>query len=169
MDPDVEVVLEHYKHLFPDFSVPHAVVYKLLWRVNPMQVEEIVKHSGLSNATVYRMLHDLTMYELIERTNFKPVGYYVPNPMKDYNSQLKKIVTKLEKGAQRLENLLENSTGLSGELFLVKKDGGQQKLLLKQNHSLLNDAQQLLEIKKVCEEQLKEVDKQKLRAMAIYK
>ena len=134
-----------------------------------MQVEEIIKESGLSVATVYRMLHDLTMYELIERTNFKPVGYYVSNPMKDYNSHLKKVVTKLEKGAQRLENLIQNSTGLSGELYLAKKDGGQQRLIIKQTHSLLNDTQQLLEIKKAIDEQLKEVDKQKLKTLAIYK
>ncbi|MFA6420530.1 MAG: hypothetical protein WCW13_07035, partial [archaeon] len=85
------------------------------------------------------------------------------------NSNLKKILTKLEKGADRIEALLLNSTSLSGELYLVKRDGGQQKLLIKQNREVLNNTQQLLEIRKVIDEQLKETDKQKLKTIAIYK
>ncbi|MDD4082004.1 MAG: helix-turn-helix domain-containing protein [Sphaerochaetaceae bacterium] len=169
MDPDVNVVLEYYKHLFPEFNVYHAVVYKLLWRIEPLNGEEIVKQTGFAKSTIYRTLHDLCAYNLVNKTNFKPIGYYVANPMKDYNSNLKKVLTKLEKGAEKLESLLENSTSLSGEIFLVKKDGGQQKLFLKETRALLSETEQLLQIKKAAEEQLKIVDKQKLRTIIAYK
>ncbi|MCX6803317.1 MAG: hypothetical protein NTY48_01965 [Candidatus Diapherotrites archaeon] len=169
MDPDVDVVLDYYKHLFPDFSLPHFAIYKLLWRVEPITVELIIEQTGLSKTTTYSILRDLALSGLVNKTNFSPVSYYAVDPVKTYNSNLKKILAKLEKGAERVEQLLENSTSLSGELYLVKRDGGQQKLIMKQNRSLLDDAQQLLEIKKVVEEQLKAVDKQRLKQYALYK
>jgi hypothetical protein len=81
----------------------------------------------------------------------------------------KLILKKLEKGAEIMKKLKENSTSLSNELYLVKRDGGQQRLLSKQNRALLNDTQQLLEIRKVVDEQLKEVNKQKLKAFAAHR
>jgi len=169
MDPDVDVVLDYYKHLFPDFSLPHFTVYKLLWRVEPLPVETIIQQTGLSKTTTYNILRDLALSGLVNKTNFSPVSYYAIDPVKTYNSNLKKILTKLEKGADRIEQLLENSTSLSGELYLVKRDGGQQKLMMKQNRAFLDDAQQLLEIKKVVEEQLKQVDKARLKQTLAYK
>ena len=169
VDPDVDVVIDYYKHLFPDFSLHHFAVYKLLWRVEPMPVEKIIEQGGLGKTTTYKILRDLALCGLVNKTNFSPTGYYALDPLKTYNSNLKKVLTKLEKGAEKLESLIQNSTSLSGELYLVKRDGGQQKLLMKQNRALLNDAQQLLEIRKVIDEQIKEVDKTKLKSIAIYK
>jgi sugar-specific transcriptional regulator TrmB len=169
MDPDVDVVLDYYKHLFPDFSLLHFTVYKLLWRVEPLPVETIIEQTKLSKTTTYNILRDLALSGLVNKTNFSPVAYYAIDPLKTYNSNLKKILNKLEKGAEKLESLLENSSSLSGELYLVKREGGQQKLMIKQNRALLNDTQQLLEIKRVVEEQLREVDKHKLKTIAVYK
>lgn len=79
------------------------------------------------------------------------------------------VLNKLEKGAEKLEELLENSTSLSGELYLVKRDGGQQKLIIKETREALDKTEQLLMIKRVVEQQLKEVDKQKLKIQQTYK
>jgi len=168
IDPDVDIVWDYYKHLFPEFTVHHALIYKILWRVEPLPGEDISKNTGISKTTVYRTLHDLCSAGLVEKTNFKPIGYFAINPLKAYNSNFKQILKKLEKGAQILEKLVENSTSLSGELYLVKRDGGQQRLIMKQNRTFLNDAKQLLEIRKVIDEQLKEVDKQKLKVPIRY-
>ena len=81
----------------------------------------------------------------------------------------KKIKTKLKKGTQQIQKLIENSSSLSGEIYLLKNDGGQQKLILKHNREQLNKTDQLIQIKKAAEEQLKEIDKQKLKTIAIYK
>ena len=40
---------------------------------------------------------------------------------------------------------------------------------MKQNRALLNDTKQLLEIRKIIDEQLKDADKQKLKTYAVYK
>ena len=168
IDPDVDIVWSYYKHLFPEFTVNHALVYKMLWRVEPMPGEDISKNTGISKTTVYRALHDLCSAGLVEKTNFKPIGYFALNPLKSYNSNLKQVLKKLEKGAEILEKLVENSTSLSGEIYLVKRDGGQQRLLMKQNRAFLKDTKQLLEIRKIVDAQLKEVDKQKLRSVAVY-
>ena len=168
-DPDVDTVINYYKHFFPEFSNHHFKIYKLLWRVEPMQVDTIIQESGLSKSTTYTILKDLAMSGLVNKTNYSPVGYYVVDPLKDYNSHLKQALKKLEKGAEIMKKLKENSTSLSNELYLVKRDGGQQRLLSKQNRALLNDTQQLLEIRKVIDEQIKEVDKSKLKSYAVYK
>lgn len=169
MDPDVRVVLEYYRHLFPDFTLNHAIVYKLLWRILPTPIEDIQKETSMSIATIYKILHKLSESGLIHKTNFKPIGFYTINPIKDFNSHLKKTLSKLEKGAQQLENLLKNSSSQSEEIYLIKKDGGQQKLILKQNRETINDIQQITQIKNALEQQIKQVEKQKLKEYAVYK
>ncbi len=166
MDPDVDLVWDFFKHIFPEFSVKHAQIYKLLWRLEPLSGEQIEKDTGISKATVYKVLHELILLGLVNKTNFKPVGYYAAEPLKVYNSHAKKLAAKLEYGKEKLESLLKNSSGLSGELYLVKKDGGQQRLILKNTRA---DAgtEQLIEIKKAVEKQIEE--RQKLKEWAVYR
>lgn len=168
-DPDVDVVFGYFRHLFPDFTPSHARVYKLLWRISPTPIRDIQKETGISIATIYKILNNLSKIGLVHKTAFKPVGFYALNPIKDYTSHLKKIASKLEKGAQQLENLLQNSSGLSEEIYLVKKDGGQQKLVSKENRKTIQDEQQLQKIIQVAGEQLKETEKKKLKEYVIYK
>ena len=169
MDPDVDVVLEYYRHLLPDFTVKHARVYKYLWRVEPASPETIMLETDTPKTTLYYILKDLINAGLVNRTNFKPVCFYASSPVKSYSSHLKKTLTKLEKGADRIAQLLENSSGQSGEMYLVKKDGGQQKLILKQNRETIDDIAQLSQIKQALEQQIKQVEKQKLKEYAVYK
>ncbi|MEI7961239.1 MAG: helix-turn-helix domain-containing protein [archaeon] len=169
MDPDAGVVWDYFKHLFPEFSVHHAFVYKFLWRIDPISGDEIAKQINLSKTTVYKALHDLVSSGLVTKTNFKPVGYYASNPVKDYSSNLKKVLAKLEKGVDHLEELLNNSSALSGEIYLIKKDGGQQKLFSKEKRSAIQNEQQLLEIKRVVEQQLKDTERKRLKEYAVYK
>jgi len=159
MDPDVDVVLDYYRHLFPDFTIKHACIYKYLWRIEPASPETIMQETGTPKTTLYYILKDLLHEGLVNRTNFKPVCFYANPPVKSYNSHLKKVLTKLEKGANKIGQLLENSTSQSEEIYLVKKDGGQQKLILKQNRETIDDIQQLSEIKQALEQQIKQAEK----------
>jgi predicted transcriptional regulator len=168
-DPDVALVFEYFRHLFPDFTLNHATIYKMLWKIAPTPVDDIMKETGYSIATVYKILNQLSKEGLIHKTAFKPIGYYAINPIKDYSNHIKKILSKLEKGANQIEQLLKNSSGQSGEKYLIKNDGGQQKLLLDENRKTIRDEQQLLAIKDVIEAQLKETEKKKLKEYAIYK
>lgn len=168
-DPDVALVFEYYRHLFPDFTLNHATIYKMLWRIAPTPIDDILKETGLSTSTVYRIMEYLGKAGLITKTTFKPIGFYAINPIKDYSNYIKRTLSKLEKGAEQLENLLKNSSGLSNEIYLAKLDGGQQKLMQKENRKNIQDEQQLLTIIHTAEEQLKENGKKKLKEYAIYK
>ncbi|HLC79828.1 MAG TPA: helix-turn-helix domain-containing protein [archaeon] len=163
MDPDVDLLWGYFRHLFPEFSVTHALVYKLLWRVEPKTVEEIVGETCMSRATVYKMIHELGVYGLVKRTSFRPVGYFASSPVQDYSLHLKRVVAKLEAGKGKVVGLLENSSGLSGELYLVKRDGGQQRLLVKKNREAIHDTEKLLTLKRVVDQQLRDVEKEKLK------
>ena len=169
MDPDVDSIWPLFRHVFPDFSISHIQVYKLLWRVEPKFTDDIVAESGLSRATIYRVLHQLLLSGLIAKTSFKPVGYFAANPVKAYYAHVKKVNSLLENGKAKIAGLVQNSSSLSGELYLVKRDGGQQRLLLKENRAAIQDRGQLLELKKAIEKQIEETDKGKAKAWAVYR
>ena len=105
IDLDVDIVIDYYKHFFPEFSPNHFKIYKLLWRIEPMPTETIIHETGLSKTTTYNILRDLALSNLVNKTNYSPVGYYVIDPLKDYNSHLKQILKKLEKGAEIMKRL----------------------------------------------------------------
>ena len=167
IDTDVELIWDYLRHIHPEFSLNHVLVYKSLWRVEPKIGEDIIGECGLARATTYKILKELVNAGLVKKTGFKPIGYYAKSPVKDYYNYSRKLIKKLEKGKEELKKVLNNSSSLSGEIYLIKRDGGQQRLLMKQNRSLLKDTQQLLEIRKVIDEQIKEVDRQKLKYAVI--
>jgi hypothetical protein len=113
---------------------------------------------------LFRVYHDL-----IKRTNFRPIGYFAPNPIKDYLFHLKKLKTKFEKGEAKIKAVIENSIGQTQEVFLLKKDDDQQKLFSKQTRTILKQSTQLIQIKNAAEEQLRLLDKQRFKNHAIYK
>lgn len=82
------------------------------------------------------------------------------NPLKSYALNAKRVAAKLENGRGRLENLMQNSTGLSGELYLVKRDGGQQRLIVKRNRQAILDGGQLRELRKAIDQQLQEAERE---------
>ena len=59
MDPDSELVCGYFKHLFPDFSINHFLVYKLLWRIEPKSPEAVIGEAKLARATTYKILNEL--------------------------------------------------------------------------------------------------------------
>lgn len=166
--PELTSVFGFFGIVFPEFSVRHAQVYKLLWRLEPKSGEFIESETGLSRATVYKILHDFLVAGLVTKTGIKPVGYYASDPVKAYCLHIKKLVAKLDSGKERLEYLVKNSTGLSGELYLVKRDGGQQKLIFKQGR-IDAGTDQLIEIKKAAEAQIEEAGRQKAKEWAVYR
>jgi len=169
LDTDVSIVVKYFGHLFPDFSLSHFTIYKLLWRIDPLTPQKVIQETGISKTTTYEILKDLTLNGLVNKTNFDPIAYYAIDPIKTYHSNLKKFKSKLEKGREKLENLIKNPNPQSKEIYLIQHENGQQKLFLKETRGELNETQQLLQIKKAAEEQLKENEKQKIKTIPIYK
>ena len=109
------------------------------------------------------MKPELVKVGLVKKTNFKPVGYFAQNPEKTYSELFQKTFSKLKKGKEIIHRLLTNSSGLSGELYLIQRDGGQKMLVNKQTRQTILDEFQLREFKKIIEIQLIEAERKKLK------
>jgi len=163
LDTDVLLVHDLFKHVFPDFSLNHVVVYRALWRIEPLSGERVMEETGLSRATVFRLLSELVAAGLIKKTSFKPVGYYAENPVKTYGSFSKKVVFKIRKGKEQLKKLVKNSSSLSNEQYLVKRDGGQTRMISTQTRQNLSDENELREYRDGLTKLLEKKSREKLK------
>lgn len=163
IDTDVLALHDLFRHVFPNFSLNHVLVYRSLWRIEPLSGERVIGHTGLSRATAYRILNELVAAGLVKKTAFKPIGYYAESPIKAYNNYLLKTVSKLRKGREKLKRIVGNSTSLSEEEYLVKIDGGQTKLINIQTREDVSDRQTLLEYQKGLSRKIDEIEKAKLK------
>lgn len=169
MDTDLELAWEPFKHLYPHFSYNHLTLYRLLWRIEPLTADQIIKKSVFSKPTVYKILNDLIAIGLVKKTNLNPPSYFAENPVKTYDRNANNLIKKLKKGKNDMQKLVQNSSGLSGELYLIERDGGQKRLISKNSRQSLLDEFQLREIKKVAEQQLIELEHGKTKAWAVYR
>ena len=154
LDSDVEVVHFLLRRVCPDLGVNHALVYRLLWQVEPKSGEKIILDSGLARATVYKVLRELVDEGLVRRTSFKPVCYFAPSPVKVYERKLRSTVKLLERGRDKLKSIIDNSSSLGGEVYFIKRDGGQCRLIDSKTRHALNDEESLKEIKEVVDKKL---------------
>ncbi|GEM_PF-6412970 len=143
------------------------MVYRSLWRIEPMSSDEIISHTGLGRATVFKMLAELLREGLVKKTKYRPVGYHAPEPLKAYSMHSRRVCIRLRSGREKIDTLIRNSSGLSGELYLVKRDGGQQRLLTKGTRQVLLDEEKLRELRQAIDSQLAEAGQQRLRAWAV--
>jgi tRNA/tmRNA/rRNA uracil-C5-methylase (TrmA/RlmC/RlmD family) len=60
---------------------------------------------------------------------------------------LKKVLPKLEAGKTKIKELVQNSSSLSGEVYLIKLDGGQQTIISKETRESITDRKALEEIR----------------------
>ncbi len=154
LDSDVEVVHFLLRGVCPDFGVNHALVYRLLWQVEPKSGEKVILDSGLARATVYKVLRELVDEGLVRKTSFRPVCYFAPDPVRVYERKLRGMIKRLEGGTNKLRSLIDNSSSLGGEVYFIKRDGGQCRLIDSKTRHALNDEESLKELKKVVDEKL---------------
>jgi len=169
MDTDLNLLCEFMQHIYPKFTLNHFLVYKLLWQIAPKNWETVIEQSGLCRGTVYKILKELMQEELIQKTNFSPVGYFAIDPVKAYSLKSEKIILKLENGREKIKQLIENSSSLSNEAYLIKKDGCQTKLINVETRETIRDEDELKGIKKAVDERLTEVELGRQKAFAVYR
>jgi predicted transcriptional regulator len=128
---NVEPFWSFFQHLYPQFSQNHLRVYRLLWRIEPLPVEVIMKQLGLARSTTYLILNDLVQEGLIHKTHQTPVSYFAENPVDAYSNQYTQLSQKLKKGKQIVQKIVQNETSLSEELYLIELDGGKKRILTK--------------------------------------
>ena len=164
MDTDTLLIHDLFKHIFPDFSLNHVIVFKELWKIEPLTGEQVIECTGLSRATGFKILSELVACGLIKRTSFKPIGYYSDNPEKVFVGFSQKIVSKLRRGQEQIKKIVSNSSGQSNEKYLIKLDGGQSKLIDLKTHQELEDEQKLREYKEGIVSSIQRKERQKLKA-----
>lgn len=150
--------------MFPDFSLNHVLVYRCLWRIEPITGENVIKETRLSRSATFRILAELVAAGLAKKTNFKPIGYYAENPLKTYYSLAQRVSAKLKKGNGQLKRILDNSSGLSNEKYLLKLDGGQTRLIGVESHKTSNDEDTIRTYRNALDKKLVEIERGKLKA-----
>ncbi|MFH0970168.1 MAG: helix-turn-helix domain-containing protein [Candidatus Diapherotrites archaeon] len=156
-----------FRHFFPDLSRNHARVYRLLWRIEPLPAEAIVKEAGLARSTIYLVLHDLLKVGLIKKTNLSPVSYFAENPVAAYSDNLNQLSIRLKRGKELISQLVLNDSSLSEEIYLIELDGGQKRLISKKNRQTVLDEFTLRDIRRTAEEQIKQAEQAKLKPWMI--
>ncbi len=152
-----------FRHFFPDLTRNHARVYRLLWRIEPIPVETIIKEAGLARSTIYLILNDLVKAGLIKKTNQNPISYYAENPVAAYSDHFQRLSSRLKRGKEMISQLVNNSSSLSEELYLIELDGGQKRLISKKNRQTILDEFALRDIRRTAEEQIKQAEQAKLK------
>lgn len=160
---DTEPVWNLFRHLFPELTRNHIRLYRLLWRIEPLSGEQIIKECGLARATTYKILNELVRTNLIQKSHKAPIKYFAKSPVAAYTAQLDHIAHKLKKGKEMIHQLVENSSSLSEEIYLIQLDGGQKRLLSKKSHQTILDEFSLREIRRTVDSQIKEVEQSKLK------
>ncbi len=152
-----------FRHFFPEFSRNHARIYRLLWRIEPLPVDTIVKELGLARSTIYVVLNDLLKVGLIKKTNLAPVSYFAENPEAAYRSHFQALSARLKRGRELISKLVNHSSSLSEELYLVELDGGQKRLISKKNRQTILDEFALRDIRRTAEEQIRQAEQARLK------
>lgn len=166
MDIELEQLWSIYRHVFPGFSRNHMLVYRSLWRIEPKAAEQVAAETGLGRATAFKLLSELMREGLVKKNGFRPVGYYANDPLRVYSLSSQRIAIKLRKGRAKIESLINNSSGLGGELYLIRRDGGQQRLISKETRHAVLDEEKLRQLRSAIDIQLEEAGQQKLKAWA---
>ncbi len=160
---DTEPIWNLFRHLFPELTRNHIRLYRHLWQIEPLSSEQLIKVCGLSRATIFRLLNDLLKAGLIHKNHQSPVSYYAANPLTVYSDQLDCIASKLKKGKEMIHKIVESSSSLSEELYLIQLDGGQKRLMSKKTRQTILDEFALREIRRSIDAQIKEAEQSKLK------
>ncbi len=158
-----------FRHFFPEFSRNHARIYRLLWRIEPLSIDTIVKDVGLARSTTYLVLNDLIKAGLVKKTSQSPICYFAENPEAAYANHLQKLSTRLKRGKDLISKLVNHSSSLSEELYLIEVDGGQKRLISKNNRQTILDEFALRDIRRTAEIQIKQAEQAKLKPWMVVK
>lgn len=153
-----------YVHLFPGFTENHVKIYRYLWCIEPKGNDEIIRDTGLARATVFKILAELLGKGLISKNKSRPIAYYSGNPLEAYSLFSQRVITRLKKGREKLGSIMGKPWGVDTELYFVKWENGEQKLVSKSTRQALLDEEKLMELRKAIDTQLEAAGVQKLRA-----
>ena len=159
-----------FNDLVPGFGINHARAYYSLLSSDVKTAKQLIHETGVNQATTYAVLRDLLKWELIMYSNTNPTSYYIGNPLKTFERQVKKREKVIFSKRRQLEDLIAQDTDES-EKFLIKIGKGHQtKLMNVITKKELKYRGELMQVKESLDKMLKEApEKEKRYAYACYK
>ncbi len=118
-----------FNGMIDSFGLNHARVYYILISSEVKTAKQLVQETGINQATVYAVLRELIKWDLIQQSNTNPASYYIGNPMKTFEKQVRKKEKIITGKRKLLEDLIASDVDES-EKYLIKIGKGEQTKLV---------------------------------------
>ncbi len=138
------------------FGLNHARVYYTLLSSEVKTTKQLIEETNVNQATTYAVLRELLKWELIKHSNTNPTTYFIDNPMKTFEQQVKKKEKIINTKRKQLENLIASDLDET-EKYLIKIGKGQQtKLVNVLTKKEITYREELVKIRESLDKMLKE-------------
>ena len=159
---------EIFNGLVDGFGLNHAQVYYTLLSSEIKTAKQVIDETGVNQATTYAVLRELLKWELIQHSNTNPTSYYIDNPIKDFEQQVKKREKLINFKRKQLENLIIKDYS-EDEKYLIKIGKGKQtKLFNALTKKELRYREELVKVKQSLDLLLKEAPEKEKKYAYIY-
>ena len=118
-----------FNGIIDSFGLNHARIYYTLISSEVKTAKQLIEEAGVNQATTYAVLRELLKWELIKASNTNPTNYYIDDPLKTFEQQVKKKEKIINAKRTQLENLIASDTD-EIEKYLIKIGKGQQTKLV---------------------------------------
>ena len=166
MDRETEMVFDSFRHIHPELTERHIVVYRLLWGVEPVSAEKAILQTGFSRGSVFMILKQLMEFGMVCKTGSKPIGYYAISPEKVFSEKARRLFVKLTGCRTKIASAVSKNSDLRGEIYLVERGSG-QALISRETRRVIANERYLSEIRRAVDSQLEQLKAEK--AVAIYR
>ena len=170
MDQDALELKKVFNDLIKGFGLNHARLYYTLISSEVKTAKQLIEETSVNQATTYAILRELLKWELIKHSNTNPTSYYIDNPMKTFEQQVKKKEKIINTKRKQLENLIASDTDET-EKYLIKIGKGQQtKLVNVLTKKEIKYRGELMRIRESLDRMMRDApEKEKRYACACYK
>lgn len=107
MEEEVIAIQKIFSGLVSGFGLNQAKIYKTLLDGEAKTASQLVKETLIHESVVFRELKALIKNELVQTTGSKPLLYFIDQPLRLLDSQIKKQTKLMEKKQLELKHLLE--------------------------------------------------------------
>ena len=156
MDEETIAIQKIFSGLVSGFGLNQAKIYRALLDGEAKTASQLVKETGIHESVIFRELKALIKNELVQTTGSKPLLYFIDQPLRLLDSQIRKQSRLMEKKQLELKNILEaKQHGLKEYLIRLKPDG---RTLIRnpKTRQEIKDSAELCVLRKIIEQAIKE-------------
>ena len=148
---DVLEIQRIFKGLVPGFGLNHARILQSLLFGQAKDASQLMRETGVRSAKTYQILADLVKAKVLRETNTRPAVYYVEDPIKVIDRQIKSRVRDLEQKKLELKKIILNGDSGVTEEYLIQVQGKQTKLFNNKTKQAIEDEYEVKVIKRLLE------------------